>query len=83
MCLALLVLLRSGEASLTIFISGPELSVCVEVCVCVGGGGGDYSPLSFIYRSPREEDCVTLWPLPTHAGARKIYISTITKSFSL
>ena len=34
-------------------------------------GGGDYSPLSFIYRSPKEEDYVALWPSPTHAGARK------------
>ena len=39
------------------------------------GGGGDYSPLSFIYRLPREEDYVALWPLPTHAGAKKIIIS--------
>ena len=51
---SLLVLLRSGGTSLTIFISGFELSVCV--CVCVRTGGGDYSSLSFIYRSPREEE---------------------------
>ena len=55
------------QAWLYFYYSGLELSACV--CVL---GGGDYSPLSFIYRSPRE-DYVALWPLPTHAGARKIY----------
>ena len=43
-----------------------EALVCVYV---VGGGGGYYSPLSFIYRSPRgEEDYMALRPLLTHAG---------------
>ena len=44
------------------------------MCGGVRGEGG-YSPPFFIYRSPREEDYVALWPLPTHAGARKIIIS--------
>ena len=49
-----------------------------------GGGGGEGGGLLtpfFIYRSPREEENY-MWPLPTHAGARKI-MSIITKSFSL
>ena len=44
--------------------------------MCVWGGGGGYSLLSFIYRSPREEDAES-------CRDKIIIISTITKSFSL
>ena len=40
------------------------------MCVCVGGGGGDYSPLSFIYRLPRE-DYVALWPCRLMPGQER------------
>ena len=29
--------------------------MCVYVCVCMGGGRGDYLPLSFTYRLARED----------------------------
>ena len=48
------------------------------MCVCGGGGGGgrDYSLLTFIYRSPREEDAES-------CRGKIIIISTVTKSFPL
>ena len=57
--------------------------MCGGVCVWGWGGVGGVTHPFFIYRSPREEDYVALWPLPTHARARKIIISMsiMTKSF--
>ena len=54
------------------------------VCVCGGGGGGGGAregithPILLSTESPREEDYVALWPLQTHSGARKIYITSLT-----
>ena len=78
---ALLVLRKSGGASLTIlYYSGLELSACVEVyaCVCVGGL---FTPFFYLQIAKRRRLCVLVALADSCQGKKDL--STITKSFSL
>ena len=49
----------------------------------VGGGVGDCSPLYFIYRSPKEEDYVALWPSADSCRGKKAKTCRCRKMFRL
>ena len=51
--------------------------------VGVGGGVGDCSPLYFIYRSPKEEDYVALWPSADSCRGKKAKTCRCRKMFRL
>ena len=49
----------------------------------MGGGVGDCSPLYFIYRSPKEEDYVALWPSADSCRGKKAKTCRRRKMFRL